>query len=234
MSNHVGFAVPHPLANVRRQAGVAFGIGFLDQRPELMPLVAKIVERAAYLELQFNFAFYRVVGTAPATGFAILDVLRGRRQAVQVFEAAATKSFAGDELHMVMGVIGAFGSAMSRRDVIAHQLWGISDQLPDALLLIEPELYHNSLLAFDLATQRGEAPAIDAVRFDFRRIMVYREPDFIEIIDGLQQTFQAMYSLNGWLMAENLGVARDDIRAAICKMPVVLQRLAKAPGVNPN
>jgi hypothetical protein len=124
------------------------------------------------------------------------------------------------------------------RNEFAHQLWGISDDLPDALLLVDAEYRLKHLLeigalmrqrVIDIA-QTTLAPTIQALpplallaALDPSKIYVYRKSDLERSRDrasGMHRFIHSFASLPNFAM----GTARDQLR---------LQLLAELPHPKP-
>jgi hypothetical protein len=217
--------MPQPLSRVRKNAGIAFGPGFLNERPELVPYIGFIIEQSSYAELQFSNAFYKVLGTTARSGFSIIDALRGRRQTMNVLDSVVVTNFTAiHDQNLVKAVLACYESVAGRRDIVAHHLWGISSDLPDALLLIHPKLYHQTMSHVDDARRSGEVPKIESMRFDYARIMVYRKSDFERLLNSIKEVHAILYAFNGWLGKP--ADERDEQYQWLSSQPLVHERLA--------
>jgi hypothetical protein len=72
-------------------------------------------------------------------GIAMFFGLSGGETRRSALEAAARKALNSDDFALFARVSRAINSARDRRNNFAHGLWGVSDELPDALLWINPD-----------------------------------------------------------------------------------------------
>jgi hypothetical protein len=119
------------------------------------------------------------------------------------------------------------------RNAFAHQLWGISDDLPDALLLVDAEYRLKHLLeigelmrqrVFDIASSTQALPPLALLAaLDPSKIYVYRKSDLELSRDrasGMHRFTHSFASLPNFAP----GAARDQLR---------LQLLAELPHPKP-
>jgi len=77
--------------------------------------------------------------------------------------------------------------AGAKRNKIAHWLWGDSPEIPEALLLVDPEavlLQHVNTKEFAQAIENGDF-SLGKPKLDLSKVCVYRNNDFLEIFREL-------------------------------------------------
>lgn len=201
--------MPQPLSKVSPKAGVAFGPRFMEKRPELAQIVAFSIAHFAYVELQFSFIYHLVVGTDAAVAFAMLKTSQARRQNVRNVKAAADHSLNTNERAFIEQVLSEFLAVAKARDAFAHNLWGVSDQLPDALLMIEPDYYHHMSIVNERASREGRAPTVEELLQSNDSIMVYRRADLERELKRINDANDIMRTTVG-LLALPKGPQRDE------------------------
>lgn len=174
----------------------------LSERPALAILAMEAIGSASNVDSFLLDLFVLLLGGDAALATRIYLKLE-IRTAKTVAITEAVKSI-GDERYrqIALALVAISKSNQKSRDKLAHHVWGISPQLPDALLLLDPK-------------SNGD---------DRDQIFVYRANDFQELITandrlcgfGLTLTF----ILKGHV-ANRGGALYDEL----CKAPEIRERL---------
>jgi hypothetical protein len=170
---------------------------FFPNAPEHYPaLAAKVVVVLAawsHLETKVGFVFSRLLGAEEEKGIAIYNALSnmGAHTLDQVFDAVAAIALNQEQRDFAQAIRGMTKSVKDQRNPLAHGFWGISPDIPDALLLRSPR---ESLTATGNLMRRM-APYLDKVvkgekvdlipvglaADEIGEIFVYREKDFLTL-----------------------------------------------------
>jgi hypothetical protein len=198
-----------PLSRVNPKASVSIGNAghrALSERPALAVLAMEALGSWANVELFLLSLFVKLLGGNEALASKLYLVLDGQRSKSQVL-AEAVKTIE-DHRHgeLVQAVIGISRTNEKVRDRLAHHVWGISPDLLDALLLIDPK------------TLVGPA----AMSYD--DVFVYRANDFQQIIAANDRLCGYGLKLNFILTGH---VANRDGRLynELCSQPEIRERL---------
>jgi len=147
---------------------------------------------------------------------------------------AAAKSVLDDEHGSLFEA--AFFSTFASRNVrhqFVHHLWGISDQLPDALLMEDPKYFHMNmakrLKRVDERIKKGVHPVL-AGEFLVERtgMYVWRERDIKDEINNALRAQKIMAHLASMVGAQQAHRSTDSMRKWLLKDPLIQQRLQKA------
>lgn len=196
---------------------MAFGPGFMEQRPDLCSWVGRCIGQWSDVEIQLARLLSTVLGTTAVVAFSVLSELSGRRQQLRVLEAVTKSSnISAAERELILATLRKTGGVAKRRDALAHHCWGISDQLPDALLLVSSETYLRTIAA---TVDRG--PSLDVVRLreaeiKSNEVLVYRVHDFEELARDLTGAHKLLYDVNGVALRPT-GVERDQLCAELAR-----------------
>ena len=102
------------------------------------------------------------------------------------------------------------GSNQKARDKLAHHIWGISPNLPDALLLVDPKAVVTSAINYD-------------------EVYVYRENDLQSIIAANDRL--CGYGLDLQFVIKGHVANRDgQLLTELCSQPEVAERLNRLGG----
>lgn len=186
---------PQLLSRVKANAGVALGPGFLGQRPQLAALVAEVIGIASEIDLQEGRYLASLLGADQVAGVAMFLAITGDRTRRDVISAASKAKLTDIEFSLFERAFQTIRAVENERNAFAHQLWGITDDIPDALLLVDPEYrlshmmdieekmkgWHADVMKFKKAKFLGPfvppPPAAASIRLDPSKIRVYREAD---------------------------------------------------------
>jgi hypothetical protein len=178
-----GFFVmpPQPLSRVRPNAKVLPGAETLyTLRPNLAPLAMGVIAHWSEIEARTAAMLAFVLRAEAAPTMAMLQAIRSASAQIDMIEAAASSKLAGEQLEMFDAIIRLVRNAAKKRHPIAHHIWAFAMDMVDAALLIEPSAY---LEMFVTLSTTETAQLLD---IDNKRVMVYRERDFQEIIEEMK------------------------------------------------
>jgi hypothetical protein len=231
---------PQPLSRVKPRTKVLASPDAIILRPQLAPLIAEIIARWADIEANVGSILAYLLRAEAGPTVAMLGAIRSASAQMDMIAAAGARKLVDPELEVFEAVLKMARSAAYKRNRIAHHIWAHSEELPDALLLIEPAAYLDIFVAVSESMDEPSAEPNDP-RFepDESMITVYREGDFFRIIAELKivakcTTFLINYLVHqdeakdriyGWLFAEPLfETALKAIRKARPPIPEPLQQ----------
>lgn len=132
---------PQPLSKVRRSAVPLFGYHALGRRPQLAIRVVETVAAWAQVEVALGLTAATLLGANASTVMAMHASLNGFQPRADSLLAAARTRLPERDGDLFEATLGVIRKAATRRHEFAHWLWGYCDELPEALLLVEPKEY---------------------------------------------------------------------------------------------
>lgn len=211
---------PQPLSRVKPDAYVKWDAAALAERPPLAVWVARTIAAWSQIEARLGNVLTGMLSADAvpvAAMYARIDSAAARSAAL---EGAAPAALKQEDQGLFLATLRVLRRLGRTRNEFAHWIWGHSDQLPDALLLLDPkdDIQHhakppdlNALAGVFRenadALRSDAAGAFDRVsmqlamqmRMDPALVRVYREPDFEEAHKGAQRA--DWLSLNLLLLA---------------------------------
>jgi len=215
-----------PLSSVRSDAQVFVGASSGGVfRPALAQLAAQVVATWADIEYQLGGMLATMLGANAAPSIAMFYALTsGAAQMAALRAAAASVLDEGSRDHELFEVIIQQAERAARpRHRFAHWVWGHCNELPDALLLIDPE----ALVKHDMADNRFHAPHDGRGLLgplDRSRVYVYREQDITEILADLEEASYCASHFRMLLIPKLRGQMRD-------RVDDIYERLLDRPGI---
>ncbi|WP_340159856.1 hypothetical protein [uncultured Hoeflea sp.] len=168
--------MPQPLSRVRSNASYSIGAhGWpaLPKRPELAALAMEAIASWSNVEAELLAAYIQLMGgkdDRAAIAYLSLDTQNAKSR---IITAVADAVLSELECKVLNAILRIAKTHQRKRDKLAHWVWGISDDLPDALLLANPKKMHSGFP-------------------DRSDIFVYTKRDFEEIIaDNNRLAFMA-------------------------------------------
>ena len=222
-----------PLAKFNDVNHLSFAPGSVFQRPSLAPHVMLVIEQWSFTEARILLILKHCLGGDPTVTSAVLlsiDSQAAQRSAI----LAAAKAVLNEEYGLLFQ--SSFLSTLASRNTrhrFAHHLWGVSDDLPDALLLQDPKDFHTALAQrvkrVAAREKAGIYPAGEDVRsLDRSGMSVWRERDFLEEVDAAKRADTVVAHLESLVASVQNGSSVDSILQWLLKDPLIQQRLQKA------
>jgi hypothetical protein len=187
-------------------------------RPKLAPLIAEIIARWADIEANIGTILSYILQAEAAPTAAMLYAVRSSSAQLDMILAAGWAKLFDPQLEIFEAVIQAARSVGKKRNIIAHHVWGYTVELPEALLLIEPEAYSDVFVELQNAFKSPDA-GWTILQADNERTLVYRENDFHEIITELKTVARCTSFLINYLQPKH--IARDRMYSMLCSEPLI-------------
>jgi hypothetical protein len=188
------------LADIQPDAGMSFGPGFMEHRPEIAAKVAINIGLFSDIEFQQGILLHRLIGTDADTAFSLYTKLRGTSQNGVMLEFAK-KKMVREPFATFQKITKAIKARSDERNKVAHWLWGKSDQLPDALLLVAPVNWYRPMAYF--IDTPFEAQEHSQQRLDNADVLVYRHEELARLQERAEATHTMLYQFNGILLRKD-------------------------------
>lgn len=202
--------MPNPLSRVKPKA--TFSIvppAAMSKRPSLAVKVAEVISIWASIETEILFLATDILDADYVAVSAMLGALTSSEAKTAALIAAATAVLDSSDLALFSKVRAATKASRDRRNEFAHHIWMCSDELPDALLLVDPK-YLSSFSVMErraienlekLMAQRpvmADEP-LDIPEIDKSKVFVYREKDLDVEVNYALRAFRLHNQLRLWL-----------------------------------
>jgi hypothetical protein len=131
---------PQPILRVNPNATFRAGFGSArEEHPDLYHLVMQTISMASYGEQMWAGLFVTLLRSSPKAAFASYYKLEAASARKAILLAAAKEVVMPEDYLRLLAVIKAIKPAIDTRNKFAHHLWGDSPEIPDALVLANPE-----------------------------------------------------------------------------------------------
>lgn len=197
--------MPQPLSRIAPNAGYELGnVGTrtLSQRPDLALMAMEVIAAWSHVESFMLRMYIQLAGGAQSDAAAVFLAMETSTAKSAAITVLAERKLSPENLKLLRAVIKITKSAQKERDKLAHWIWGLSPQLPDALLLSDPR-------------------NLDCTK---DQILVYRAADFeamrikFERISGWGHLFQ-------FILSGHPGNRNGELYDRLCQEPEILEIL---------
>jgi hypothetical protein len=189
--------MPQPLSRVKSGVTVRQRPAILDHLPpKYAQLVAGIFSNWSLVEHRLNLLLVRILGADAEPALAMFATLEAQHLQFRAIEAAAKAALEEKEYDVFKATMSVARSVQTPRNQLAHWVWAYSADLPDALLLAEPQSAKERDREFTLALESGETDSekIAALNtFDPAQVQVYRQGDLQRARDNPEQAVQITF-----------------------------------------
>jgi hypothetical protein len=201
--------MPQPVSSVpglRRHFTCQYSPAIIREKPELCGLLSSVVCLSAMLEVQLWWALAMLLGTDSRAGVAMYAVLHNTAQR-QAVEAAAATALSPDDLQLFNAILRLVRGVQKRRNEIVHGTWGVSPEVPDALILIRGEdALAEAMQVFapahlNPAPDGGVVCGADAMTVPYDenndyvpldKTFIYKERDFTLLLDDMSRAMASL------------------------------------------
>jgi hypothetical protein len=179
-----------PLSKVTdKKPVIEIGPQTFSRRPKLAAYVAQVIAGWAQVELALASVLARYTSRNIEQSIDMYLSIDGFRAQARLLEAAAKTALTRDNFHVFSATMRFIRINYNTRNEMAHWTWGVTDFLPDALVILEPKI-HKKLysLQFNLLDQdlRKIVPRLAELNREQEiSTFVYRESDLAKCADDM-------------------------------------------------
>lgn len=197
--------MPQPLSKFVRQDqpwALTFDAAELRKKPGLAALIAETVAKASAMEHGMAMILVQLLHASPEPAFAMFSEVMDSSNKRSMILAAARSALPPDDFETFEVIAAVYRTQMDVRNKFAHWLWGSCEQVGDGLLLVDPRymLKHARNQQQIWATREelhmrgaeGHDQLMEAIRYDFEKIYVYRQNDFEHVLRDIDETLQML------------------------------------------
>jgi hypothetical protein len=223
--------MPQPLSKVNSEASIHIGNNTdnpSDNRPHLALLAMKVIGEWSILESFLRGLFVQMLGANPAPAAAMYSALSGAQAQRSVFRAVAEVALPGHELEIFEAIFSIYSTAAKERNKIVHWVWGHSPQIPDGVLLCDPDVLMDYRVKIEqykiriLARERIQAP-----EFPKDQIFVYYQHDFTGASERIQRLIDLVMRFSFVVNRDHPANREGRLFAKLAQEPEIAEYVAR-------
>ncbi|MGQ0429135.1 MAG: hypothetical protein ACT4UQ_04300 [Gammaproteobacteria bacterium] len=200
--------MPNPLHKVNRKASANIAIGAITERPDLALHVADVISTWAHCDsmLVAMLARFLKVDAAWVVN-QMLEALTSSDARRAAIAGAAKAALKPKEYAVYEKVMKQIAPSRNTRHVFAHWLWGVSPEIPDALLLMDPADFTRAQLTIAETIRRirnfkkdaPKEPRPDEGYENKNAIMVWKRKELEKAAKDAHDAYEAISRLYRYL-----------------------------------
>ena len=164
----------------------------------------------------------RILGAAEAPALAMFDTLTAQHLQLGALKAAARAALSKQEHRVLIAGLEVAKRVQTPRNHLAHWIWGVCDQLPNALLLADPKAQKKRDRDLALALEKSETGILGAeqieclMTYDPSTVLVYRINDLERAATDTIEARSVTFSVCNYLDPHHRAL-RDHLFDSLCK-----------------
>lgn len=222
-----------PLSKFSKGKGLTFGAPSSWKRPNLLKYVMLVIEHWSITEMRLLLILRYCLGGDPTIAAEILLAIENQGIQRTVIMTATKAVLPKEDWPIIEAAFLSMNASRTVRHRFAHHIWGVADDMPDALLLLDPK--DMTIVMAQLVKQAainkkaGREPKpvdIDDI-LDRSKVMVWRERDFQLECDTAHRSSLITEVISQFIFLTKNGQSVDSIRRSLLSDPLIQQRLEK-------
>lgn len=176
---------PQPLRSIRKKPlTVRMGGDPLLKRPEMAAELGRAIAQWSLVETLLGDMLSTMLSADPKPALAMFSAIVSTTAQRSALEAVASSVLEHDDARNFRAIMRIFSRVGAERNKLAHWVFGIADELPDALLLLEPKHWRAGTAATITAINAGRASIHkERAKPVWDNAYVYKKADIADISD---------------------------------------------------
>lgn len=168
-----------PLSRVSPKSQVMFYQGAINARPDLVPMIMHVIDSWSHIDLMLTKFLTRLLKADHIVVSAMMQGITSGEARRAALNGAVSAALRPSDIPIFEAVMRSVSPSRKIRNEFAHHIWGVSPDLPDALLLIDPKHMAAQSAVNEI---RDKSPDSEKEKFsqayDHSAIFVWRKGDF--------------------------------------------------------
>jgi hypothetical protein len=188
---------PQPFLKICPDASVSFTPGRVIERPEVAAWIAQCITCWSLVETETSRLFTLFLGLNVEAGTALYNSFGAASLKENGIKTLARSKLPGGCYELIDALLKVIASHRKIRDKLAHWYWGISDEISDGLVLIDPKdiLVREAFILDKL--WRADQPTKEDQQYPLASIYVYRIKDLKVDADAFMQLAELVKKCHG-------------------------------------
>jgi hypothetical protein len=195
----------------------------LRDRPDISRRIGECIGLWTQVEVQMALLLSTLMKADTGAAVAVFLSIRNARAQREAVSAAAENALTGDKLEAYSAIANVYKSLEGQRNDLAHGVFGISDEIPDAILWMEPKEHTGSFVKWlaKLATS-NETPDLEIEE----GIFVYKLNDIETLISQIQELWTAILMFWSHLRWDISSLSASQFQQ-LCELPQIQQEISR-------
>jgi hypothetical protein len=185
-----------------------FAPGVINKYPELVAKIGLVTSNWAKVDAEVQLTLVGMLGTSADLVAAIYRQIQAALSRDALIQAVAEEKLSGEELDLFHIIWKLSQSPNKQRNKIAHGVWGIADDIPDALIMVNPlDSLERQAKVWAMSQQQflhGLPANYNSIPALTENMMVYRKNDFDALDKEIIQVCQYWNLFRGRLSIRSI------------------------------
>jgi hypothetical protein len=212
---------------VRPKGKIRFPASPLSERPEIAALVGECIALWSQVEAHLAVLLSAIMKTETAIAAAVFLSIRNSRAQREAMNVAAKVGLDGRELEMFSAISLVYQSLDAQRTDLAHGLFGIHEEMSDAILWVEASNYTRHNVEWSAGLNNQSLAALASPPFDERvksDTFVYKKTDLISLRDEIKDFWKAVFFFGIYL---KMPKTTEDVFQQLYDVPPIQRALVR-------
>lgn len=200
-----------------------YGIGVDSgaERPEMMSLIGQCIAAWSHVELTMALVLAALLKTNTDAAMAVYLVLRRHADQRSAIQNAARIVLSDGDFDVLMAILALHKQADGERNDLAHGIFGVMDEVPDALLWTNISDHSHFLTE----VYAGKAPSGDSHKRLRQTMFVYKKADIERILNNIKSVRRMLFEFECYIRTPMHAGTAEQYRQ-LCASPRIQQELA--------
>jgi len=221
---------PQPLSKVKSRASLRWGPGTATRYPDLCCLVMETIGLGAQVEFNWSAILVDMLRADFTIGIAMYEALSGSESRRAALLGAAESALSADDFLLLKAIDKVLAPARRSRNDFVHHIWGISDEVPNALALIDPKCLRKFEVGVAVVNLQMSASRKVLLPPDIDRslVAIWKEAAIREARDSAIDALSVLGILSTGLSSSQPAIEiGDSARQQLLSRPAVAQALQR-------
>jgi hypothetical protein len=230
--------MPHPYISVRPHGGGRCELepGIINKYPALAAQIGLVASNWAYVDALVQLILVAMLGARAELVAPLYRAIQSDRSRDEIVDEVAKQELSGIDLRLFRALLKLSKSPNKQRNAVAHGIWGITDDIDDAVVMLNPldwlEIGADSEAA--LANL-----ALAPTKKIPEHLMVYRANDFDSLNAEIKRIASYWYTFRTLITLQRLIGSRapehiSQLREKLCNEPPIRAELDRPSGDQTN
>jgi hypothetical protein len=199
----------------------------MSSRPALAAKIAHCIAVWAEIETLLGVFLAMLLHANERAALSMYSAVENRAAQTRMILAAAKATLEDSHFNIISALMASVVTpAMKDRDKLAHWCWGMTEELPDALLITEPK-YKLGALLNSVHVQAKTKASNPQIPFEHDQIYVLRDGDLDRMLKRFYAVEETLRTAMGSVWSSNSVPARVELIEKLIGVPEIQAALKR-------
>jgi hypothetical protein len=192
----------HPIKTLIDGPRIALNPQALMERPDVAAWVAQCIANWSWVDSATGTLFVNLVGTNMSAGAILYAEMTSALAKDRSLRALGLARLEKADIPLLEALMSLLKSGQATRDKLAHWYWGVCEQIPDGLVLVDPRYLMKHRANMLELYEKGELTT-EHMAFDISRFFVVRIKDLQAEAKAFAELAKLVFSFANWVAMQD-------------------------------